>query len=101
MKAKQSSAAAVKAGRHSVDRIVGLISFPLVCVRWVDSHYRPGWDTSESASDPVECVSIGWLIHNGKTAKTLSANISREDCPQRCGDMTIPSRAILEIIKIK
>lgn len=101
MKEKATVAAAVKAGRYSVDRIVGLVSFPLVCVRWVDSHYRPGWDTADAASAPVECVSIGWLIHNGKASKTLSANISREDCPQRCGDITIPSRAILEIIKIK
>jgi len=77
-----------------------LLGFPLVLVEWVDSHYRPGWSSDDSENEPLICSSIGWLIHDGEDAKVLSANISREKCPQRCGDMTIPSRAILHVRRI-
>lgn len=72
-------------------------AYPLVLIKWVDSHYRPGWSTEESSDQPVTIESIGWLIGESKDAKTLAPNISNEECPQRCGDMTIPSRAVLEM----
>lgn len=72
-------------------------AYPLVLIRWVDSRYRSGWSTEESSDQPVTIESIGWLIGESKDAKTLAPNISNEECPQRCGDMTIPSRAVLEM----
>lgn len=74
--------------------------FPLVFIEWLDSHYRPGWTLEDSATEPLVCKSVGWLIHDGDDAKVLAAHLSNEKCPQRCGDMTIPSRAILKIKKI-
>lgn len=73
---------------------------PLVLIEWVDSHYRAGWTSDDSESAPLVCRSVGWLVHDGDDAKVLSAHVSKEESPQRCGDMTIPSRAILQIREI-
>lgn len=75
-------------------------TFPLVFIEWVDSHYRAGWTADEAEDAPLVCRSVGWLVKDGEDAKVLSAHISTEESPQRCGDMTIPSRAILQIRKI-
>jgi len=73
-------------------RLVGL---RLLYVEWVDSHYRPGWTTDDASSEPLKCVSVGWLIKEDAEGMTLSSNLSVEENKQRCGDITIPTRAIL------
>jgi len=72
----------------------------LVLIEWEDSHHRPGWTTEAASGKPLVCRSVGWLIADTKTAKVLSANITEEDEPQRCGDMTIPQRCILRVKRI-
>ena len=69
----------------------------LVYVKWVDSHFRPGWASEAPEGKLMYCHSVGWLIKDDKNVKVLSANITKEDCPQRCCDITIPTRAIIQI----
>ncbi len=62
---------------------------------------RAGWTADETTNNtPLTCYSVGWLVKDGEDAKVLSAHITQEESPQRCGDMTIPSRAILCIREI-
>jgi hypothetical protein len=70
-------------------------------VRWLDSHYVPGWHTDEPSTSPLLCRSVGWLVHDGDEAKTIAAHITNEEDPQRCGDMTIPAEAITSIEVIR
>lgn len=75
----------------------------LVLIEWEDSHYKPGWtrDLNEGQLTPVLCKSVGWLLHDGKKAKVLANHLSDEETPQTCGSMTIPTRAIVTIRKLK
>ena len=74
----------------------------LVLIEWVDSHYRPGWTTdgAKNTALPLECLSVGWIVHDGKEAKVISSHITIEKNQQRCGDMTIPTAAILHITEV-
>ena len=75
----------------------------LVMIEWEDSHYKPGWtrEVGEGQKTAVHCTSVGWLIHDDSRAKVITAHISDEDDPQRCGDMTIPTRAIIKMRRLK
>ena len=66
----------------------------LVLIDWLDSHYVPGWHTDEPSEEPLYCRSVGWLIHDGKDAKTIASHITNEETSQRSGEMTIPTKAI-------
>lgn len=77
--------------------LLGRLGCPFVLIEWVDSHYRSGWTTQVAETKPLACLSAGWLVYDGAEAKTLSANVSCENDPQRCGDITIPARAIVRI----
>jgi hypothetical protein len=75
----------------------------LVLVDWLDSYgAEPSWSRLKGA-DPhlMHCRSVGWLRHNGKDCKVIVPHISdpeRSSAPaQGCGDMTIPSKAILRM----
>ena len=72
----------------------------LVLIEWEDSHHRPGWTTETPAPEPLICKSVGWLVGSTKDAKVIAANMTQEDNPQRCGDMTIPKRCIRRIKKL-
>ena len=72
----------------------------LYFIVWVDSHQRPGWTTDEPQSKPLKCISVGFLASKNAEAVTLSASLSVEDNQQRCGDMTIPLRAILKMKRL-
>ncbi len=69
----------------------------LVLIEWVDSHSAPAWHTESPATEPVLCRSVGWLVHDGKEAKTIAPHMTDESTPQRCGEMTIPARAVLRV----
>lgn len=73
----------------------------LVLIEWSDSHYHAGWHTDDPATEPVYCRSVGWLIHDGKKAKTIAAHVTDEGVPQRCGEMTIPACCIRKIKTIQ
>lgn len=66
----------------------------LVLVEWLDSHISPTWTRDSPQSAALKCQTVGWLVHDGKDAKTLAASVTIEDDPQRCCQMTIPAAAI-------
>jgi hypothetical protein len=70
----------------------------LYLVEWLDSHYRAGWSNESAASNnSLRCFSVGWLAADGNDAIVLSANVSDEELPQRCGDITIPKVSIVKM----
>ena len=76
------------------------IGLRMVAIEWVDSHYRAGWTTEAAEKLPLKCLSVGWLVEDGESAKVLSAHLTSEDHPQRCGDMTIPTAAIISMVEV-
>jgi hypothetical protein len=69
----------------------------LVLVEWLDSHYVPGWHYDKPATEPKTNRSVGWLVYKGPNAITIAAHMAVEDEPQRSGEMTIPTQAIVKI----
>lgn len=69
----------------------------LVLIEWLDSQFTAEWHTEPVHTEPLVCHSVGWLIHDGEKAKTIAPHITVESLPQRCGEMTIPTCAILKM----
>lgn len=47
---------------------------------------------------PMVCRSVGWLLHDAPDCKVVVPHITTAiDPPQGCGDMTIPSAAIVRL----
>jgi hypothetical protein len=78
----------------------GSPSLKLILIEWLDSHHVAGWSADEPAQEPLTCRSVGWLVHDGETAKTIAPHMTNESTPQRAGEMTIPVCAIVRIRKI-
>jgi hypothetical protein len=75
--------------------------FSLAVIRWVDSGYGFGWKRGDIPTKPLECLTIGWVIENNKTAITLSCTLTDEsDDQQRCGDITIPHSSITAVYRV-
>ena len=66
-------------------------------IEWLDSHRVAGWTTDAPATEPVRCRSVGWLLHDGDQAKTLAPHMTDEQVPQRAGEMTIPTCAVVKM----
>jgi hypothetical protein len=52
----------------------------------------------------MKCRSVGWLLHDGPDCKLIVPHISEEHADaeeQGCGDMTIPSKAVLSMTDLK
>lgn len=75
-----------------------MYGYKLVLIIWLDSHQMAGWHTEEPAMKPLVCRSVGWLLHDGNEAKTLAAHMTDEETPQRSGEMTIPTCAVVRMI---
>ena len=81
---------------------------PLVLVEWVDSHSGRGWkDLTEldSITEALFCKSVGWLRMKTKDIITIVPHIAGEQSTelvlQGCGDMTIPRKSILKIVRLR
>lgn len=80
--------------------------FRLVYVEWVDSYgCSSEWADIESCSPaPMVCRSVGWLIHDDDKCKVIVPHLNQSDHPnvklQGCGDMTIPTSAIVKIADV-
>lgn len=52
----------------------------------------------------VVCKSVGWLLFDGRTTKVIVPHIGNVtgdvDDQQGCGEMTIPTRAVLRITSL-
>ncbi len=79
----------------------------LVMIEWLDS-VRPisEWQhlSAYKVLEPVKCVSVGFLLHDGKSAKSLAPNmgdIKDENNIQASGIIHIPTRSITKITQLK
>ena len=70
----------------------------LVLIEWQDScGCSPDWKPLEGyEAKPLLCRSVGWLLHDGDACKVIVPHVS-DSQEQGCGDMTIPTTAILKI----
>jgi hypothetical protein len=75
---------------------------PLVLIEWEDSCSVPLWHAEEPANVPTRCRSVGWLLHDGKAAKTIAPHVADPDGPamHRSGEMTIPTRAVIRVRRL-
>lgn len=79
----------------------------LVYIKWVDSFgCSSTWEEIQEEYDPkpLICRSVGWLIHDGDDCKIIVPHLTSKEhdhaIQQGCGDMTIPTRAILKIVSL-
>jgi hypothetical protein len=78
----------------------------LVLIEWLDSYgCSSQWQPlQENRPKPLLCQSVGWLLHDGNDCKVVVPHISDADNEhvhaQGCGDMTIPTSAILNITEL-
>lgn len=76
---------------------------PLVLIEWLDSHSGNGWqniEELEGKAEPLYCRSVGWLIKETEHCKVIVPHISGEEngniILQGCGDIIIPTKAIVK-----
>lgn len=78
--------------------------WPLVRIRWLDSHGWHGWNSLSAVKEQhsLECMSVGWMVIDEADRVTLVAHIQGADAdnPQCDGHMTIPRPAIIEVQKL-
>lgn len=83
-------------------------AFRLVYVEWADSSgCSSNWETiSDNVNmTPLVCASVGWLVQDDKRCKVIVPHltaINRPDVKQQgCGDMTIPTSAVIKMVTLK
>jgi hypothetical protein len=76
----------------------------LVLVEWLDSYgCSASWQSIDNplpAPRVMRCRSVGWLIHDGEECKVLIphvGDVGEGEASQGCGDMTIPTCAVLRV----
>jgi hypothetical protein len=73
----------------------------LVLVEWQDSFgCSADWQPVENVrAKPLVCRSVGWLAYDGKDCKVIVPHLSvaPEASQHGCGEMTIPTKAIISI----
>lgn len=78
----------------------------LVLIEWQDSlGCSSNWQPlGDCAPEPFVCRSVGWLLYDGKDTKVVVPHIHNENesgiASQGCGDIAIPSRSILRMVKL-
>ena len=76
-------------------------SYPLMCIEWVDSYgCSSEWQRLETSDpNPLICKSVGWVIYESDTCVVIVPHmtepIADSSVPDGCGDMTIPTVAIV------
>lgn len=79
----------------------------LVFIEWLDSHGSvEGWQVIDDMKpEPLICESVGWLLYDGEECKKVlphKAGYRNKDIVhQGRGELTIPTKAILKIKKLK
>ena len=77
----------------------GVASQPrkLVMIEWLDSRRGEGWVRLDEFEGTVtRCRSVGWIVGRDKASVTIAGHLGEEP-DQCCGDLTIPTRAILKM----
>lgn len=79
----------------------------LVLVEWLDSYGCSSvWQNLTDDAPPVMvCRSVGWLLHDTDDCKVIIPHLSDASHPQTeraqgCGDMTIPTRAVIRLVDL-
>jgi len=79
----------------------------LVLIEWVDSSQPlPNWAhlASLPSAVPIECVSVGWLLHDDKQVKMLAPNMGDMKSggnEQAMGIINIPTAAVKRVVKLQ
>ena len=79
---------------------------PLVLIEWEDSAQPiPNWLylSNFEASSGVQCMSVGWLIHDSDIVKILAPNMGdllSESSVQVSGVIRIPARCVVQIVQL-
>lgn len=78
----------------------------LVLVEWLGSFgCSSSWqEIGNFAAEPLVCISVGWLAHDGDDCKVVVPHLADETVSvkrQGCGDMTIPTKAIIAIKELQ
>lgn len=69
----------------------------LVLVEWLDSRRGEGWVRLDELEGSItRCRSVGWIISKDADSLTLAGHLG-ENPDQCCGDLTIPTRAVLKM----
>ena len=71
----------------------------LVLIEWNDSHSYNEWHRDNPARTPLKCISVGYLMYNGKKVKTVAGHVA-QDFQQRGAEMSIPASAITRISRL-
>ena len=85
-----------------------MVDKEIVLIEWVDSHSGRGWQDFEDLqgkATPLYCRSVGWVIEETEECKLVVPHISGEKnghiILQGCGDLVIPTRAIVKVVSLK
>ena len=83
------------------------IKYPLVMIKWVDS-YGAGssWGSTKKLHPSAHyCYSVGWVVKRNKEVAVIVPHLSPKNVKigayeAGCGDMTIPSSAIVDWVEL-
>lgn len=80
----------------------------LVFIEWEDATLARGWREDEPWTEPTVCHSVGWLVYNGKQAKTIAPTVQASDrgligdsIGARCEALVIPTGCILRFERLR
>ena len=78
----------------------------LVLIEWQDSFgCSTDWQPLDGVrAAPLICKSVGWLAYDGDDCKVIVPHVStahNHAAQQGCGDMTIPTKAILKVQNLR
>ncbi len=76
----------------------------LVEIEWIDSSTGAGWISTEDINvEPVQCVTVGFIIRETKTAVMVAASLGIWSgvVDQACDPITIPKVAITKRRNLK
>ena len=79
--------------------------YKLLLIEWEDSQgVSANWEYLGNCKPFVlVCKSVGWLIHDDERCKVIVPHLTAPDRgkQQGCGDMTIPTAAVLRMVELK
>lgn len=80
-------------GAPKTSKLVGRI----VLAEWLDSGRSDGWHRDDPLEQAHACRSAGLLIAATRDVVTIAGHWTIEADRQRCGEMTIPTRALVSL----
>src|SRR5688500_4087572 len=83
--------------------------YPLVWIEWQDSaqsdsawRFADHW--TKETSQIVECVTVGFLVHDGDQVKAVAQNLGDKNTPdavQASGVIRIPTKCVTRLKRLK